>query len=120
MALLGLVVAAGACVSTEVAWVGSQTAGPAIPTEQVQIYDRERDLPAGSVTMAVLYLGGPGNPAEMATVLDELRKRAAEIGANAIVVREFTDPLTDTELADAYVGTPVDRRGRALAVRLPD
>ena len=108
-----------ACVSAEVAWVGSQQPQPQVPTNEVQIFDREQDLPPGATTVAVLYLPGPGDVNSMTTVLDGLRKQAGEIGADAIVVREFTDPLTDDVLRDAYLGVPGDRRGRVLAVRLP-
>lgn len=106
----------GACVTTTVTRV-DQTVHPPSAPEDVALFDRESDLPDGATVIAVIYLPGPASVSELATQVDGLRNEAAKLGAHAIVVREFTDPVTGASMENGLMGSATDPRGRVLAVR---
>ncbi len=119
--MLGLLLALSlaGCVTTSIERT-TQTIYPETRTQDVALFDREVDLPEGAEVIAVIYLPGPADIRDLSTQIDGIRSEAAKLGAHAIVVREFTDPITGEMFEYGLLGSARDFRGRALAVRLPN
>ncbi len=47
------------------------------------------------------------------------RGKAAQMGANGIILGGIDEPSAGAKVAGAFLGTPVERKGKALAIWVP-
>src|SRR5438094_10379447 len=47
------------------------------------------------------------------------RKKAAELGANGVILGSMKDPSTGAKIASSIFGTSANRKGNAIAIYIP-
>lgn len=120
MLLAGL----AACVS-----VNSTVLDPArqfapVPRDSVRIFTSEDRIPGDYLEVALLFAEGDENWTSPSDMLNEMREKAGELGANGVLLRDLESPGTVDRVLEAVLGADARRRGAALAIRwgraLPD
>jgi hypothetical protein len=53
-------------------------------------------------------------------MIEKAKKRAGDMGANAIVLRSIHEPSDGAKIASEFLGTSAERRGAIVAVRIHD
>ena len=51
-------------------------------------------------------------------MIEAMKKKAAKLGADAIIIGEFKDPSTVEKVADAAIGVGDEKTAKVLAIRL--
>lgn len=119
--ILGIAVLAlglGACVSTNVVQLGSPGRFPPVHPDSVRVFLNEADVKGEFEKVALINAEGDYNFANDERMVKAMKKRAAKLGANAIVIGEFKDPSTAGKIAGAVLGVGAERKGQVLAIRL--
>lgn len=113
---LPLILAASACVKVNSTRLGSAPEYEAVSREEVRVYASEADVPKPYEKVALVYTHGGGNESRM---IEAARRRAAKLGANALVVGEFADaPVVVATTAEGAAAAGGGGSGRFLAVRV--
>lgn len=110
-----------ACVSTNATRLG--TAPMRAPTDpaQIAVYRTASQVPGKYEEVALLNSSGESSWTNEAKMLNSMRKKAAEMGANAIVLDAISEPSAGAKVAGAFLGTGSQRKGKAIAIYiLPD
>ena len=116
--LLFLWGAATGCVSTQVTKLVSKIDYPPVSPEEVQVYLNEKDIVHPYEKLAIIHMQGDATWTNEAQLIEAAKKKAAKLGANAIVVNQIKEPGSGAKIVGAILGTYVDRRGEVLAVRV--
>ena len=115
--MLGIVVfAISACVTTTATRLGQGRVRPAISPESVVIYLRAADVPGKYEQVALLNSTGNVDYTNEKQMYDSMRKKAAELGANGVILDATNEPGTGAKLAQALFGVSANRKGKAVAI----
>lgn len=119
--LTALIVAAalGACTTTRAVMLDGGPY-PELHPDQVRIYLHEDEVPGEYERVALVTARSDATWADETDLIHAMRKRAARLGADAIIVGELRDPTTLERVAEVLTDYEAQRRGRALAIRLLD
>jgi hypothetical protein len=117
MGLLAMVFMAG-CISTNAVRLGEPTQYPPVKPEAVQVFLKEEDVKVDFDKVAIINAEGNYSYADDEKMVNAMKKKAAQLGANAIIMGEFKDPSTVEKIADAVVGVGGTKTGKVLAIRL--
>lgn len=109
---------AGACVNVRAMPLGPAKGYAPVPREQVLVYRSEDEVPHPFEQIAVLYAEGDTDVTDERQMIDAARKKAGQLGANAIVLGEFREPRFSTRVAAAVLDLPTSRKAQFLAVRV--
>jgi len=66
--------------------------------------------------IALLHASGESTWTTEPGMLNALRKKAAEMGANGVILSGVKNPSAGAEVAGAFLGTGANQRGEALAI----
>lgn len=105
-----------ACVSTNVVKLGNGPSRPKIPLDQVVVYRTASQVAAKYEEVALLNSKGEAGETSEAEMLKNMRFKAGEVGANAIILDAVTEPGAGTKIAGMLLGTGAERKGRAVAI----
>jgi hypothetical protein len=105
-----------ACVSTNAVQLGVAPRRPALPAEQVAIYRTAEQVPGRYEEVALLNSSGSSSATSEAQMLGSMRKKAAQMGANAIILDAISEPGAGAKVAAAVFGTQAERKGKAIAI----
>ena len=114
LACIAAVVLSG-CVSTQVTSL-SRNSFPPLHKEDVDIYLTEKDIDGDYEKIGLIHLKGDSDWIDEKDMIDKARERAAELGANGIVLREFREPSVTVRVAEDVIGVNADLRGEVIAV----
>ena len=114
--LAALVMVAAACVQTNATRLGPVTARPAVPEDQVVIYRTADKVPGKYEEVALLNSTGESSWTNEEKMMNSMRKKAGELGANAIILDAISEPSAGAKVAGAFLGTGAQRKGKAIAV----
>jgi hypothetical protein len=117
MGLLAVVVLAG-CINTNAVRLGEPTQYPPVKPEEVQVFLKEEDVKGEFDKVAIINAEGNYTYATDEKMINAMKKKAAQYGANAIIIGEFKDPSTVEKIADAVIGVGGEKRAKVLAIRL--
>lgn len=109
-------VALFACVSTQAVRLGSGPIRPPVNPDQVAIYRTADQVPGKYDEVALLTSSGDAAMTNEEKMYASMRKKAGELGANAIILEGMSEPSTGSKVAHALIGTSADRKGKALAI----
>jgi hypothetical protein len=70
--------------------------------------------------VALLNSKGESGWTSEAGMVNSQRKKAAEVGANGLVVGGIDEPKAGTKIIGALLGTGAERKGKAVAIFVPD
>lgn len=113
-----LLVLLSGCVNTSAVQLGTPGQFPPTDPEQVQVFLTEADVKVPFEKVALINAEGNYQYANDERMIKAMKKKAAELGANAIIIGEFKDPSTASKVANAVLGVGGERKGQVLAVRL--
>jgi hypothetical protein len=121
-AFLPLLAAAmlAACTTTGAVMLGGSGTYPELPPGEVRVFLREQDVPGDYERIALVTARSDAAWADEATLIRALRRRAARLGADGLILGEIRDPSTVERIAEVLTDYQPQRRGRAVAIRLVD
>jgi TonB family protein len=94
------------------------TAGlrPQLLPQQVAIYRSFDQVKGPYEEVALLHSTGEAGFSSEAQMYDSMKAKAAKLGANAIVLDSVIEPSAGAKVAAAFLGTPAERKGKAVAI----
>lgn len=104
-----------ACVQTQATMLSSKTYTPLHP-DDVVIYLAEDDIPGTYEKVALINAQGESGMTNESQMYAAARKRAAQIGANGILVEQIKEPGAGAKVAGAIFGVGTTRRGQMIAI----
>jgi hypothetical protein len=121
-ALLSLIAAilVAACTTTNAVLLGGSGTYPELNPAEVRVFLRERDVPAEYERIALVTAKSDAGWSDETDLIRAMRKRAAKLGANAIIIGDISDPSTLERVAEVLTDYEPQRRGRAVAIRLAE
>jgi hypothetical protein len=121
-ALLSLIAALllSACTTTSAVLLGGSGTYPELNPAEVRVFLRERDVPDEYERIALVTARSDASWTDETDLIRAMRKRAAKLGANAIIIGDISDPTTLERVAEVLTDYEPQRRGRAVAIRLAE
>jgi hypothetical protein len=117
--LLILAVGAGACVHTNAAVMDvTQRYAPLCP-DGVKVFSDTSKVGKAYKEVALLNSKGESGSTSEEGMIKSQRKKAAEVGANGIILGGFQEPKAGTKIIGSLLGTGSERKGSALAIYIP-
>ena len=113
---LAFVLALGGCVSVTTARLESGPSRTALTPLDVTIYRNVEQVGAPYIEVALLNGAGNYSATNESQMFEKMRKRAAEAGANGVILGEVKEPTTGVKVASALLGTPANRKSQAIAI----
>lgn len=108
--------AVAACVTTHATLLDPSLTLRRTCPEAVLIFTDASRVGQPYVEVALLTSSGDQNLTSESGMHESQRDRAAKLGANGIILGETRDAGQVAQVANALLGTPADRRGRAVAI----
>ena len=115
MAVFGALVIT-ACVSVQSTRLGSTVIRPPVPASAVAIYRSAAQVGAQYEEVALLDAAGDYNYTNEEKMYQKMREKAGALGANGIVLDSITEPTTGAKVAQFFIGTAAQRKGKAVAI----
>ena len=106
-----------ACVQTQTTMLGGAQPVAAVTPMQVQVFMSEADVKRPFEKIAVINAQGESSMTNEAQMIRAAQKKAAKIGADAIIMGKVSEPSTAVKMAAAFLGTAANRRGEIIAIR---
>jgi hypothetical protein len=106
------------CVHTN-ATLLSTTARPPVDPAAVVLYTSADKVPGKYDEIALIDSHGDEGATTYHKMLESMRRKAGEVGANGVILDSTTDPSTGAKVAHALIGTSADRKGKAMAIFIP-
>ncbi len=113
--VLGLV----ACVSTNVAVLDPSIRLAPICPAGVELFTSADRVDAPFREVALLNSTGESGSTSEQGMYDSMRRKAAEVGANGIILGSITEPNAGTKIVGALFGTGASRKGQSTAIHIP-
>jgi hypothetical protein len=70
------------------------------------------------VRVAIIEASGSGEWTNQSEMLEAMRKKAGELGANGVLLPRIEEPSAGAKVAAAIFGTGTQRKGNVVAVRI--
>jgi hypothetical protein len=114
----GLFLAAG-CTRTNAALIdNSVRLAPTCP-DAVKIYTTPTAVGVPYTEVALLNSSGASDWTTESGMMKSMRKKAADVGANGIIMGDIKEPGAGAKVAAAVFGTGTERKGKSLAIFVP-
>jgi hypothetical protein len=110
----------GACTSTGAVLLGGTAPYPETDPYEVRVFLSEDEVPGEYERIALVTARSDAGWSDEADLIRAMRKRAARLGANGLIVGEVRDPTTLERVAEVLTEYEAQRRARGIAIRLPD
>jgi hypothetical protein len=110
----------GGCTSTGAVLLGGTGTYPELDPSNVRVFLHEDEVPGEYERIALVTARSDAGWTDETDLIRAMRKRAARLGANGIIVGEVRDPTTLERVAEVLTEYEPQRRGRAVAIRLLD
>ena len=69
--------------------------------------------------VAVLNSKGDNDMTSESGMINSQRKKAAQLGANGVILGSMADPGTGAKVFHALIGTSANRKGKSIAIYIP-
>ena len=118
--LLLVVAVVVSCVHTKATILDpSLKLSPSCP-EAVVVFTDSSKVGRPYKEVALLSSEGDEGTTSSAGMINSQRKKAAEVGANGVILGEQRDPSTGAKVWHSLLGTSANRKGGALAIWIPE
>lgn len=107
---------ASGCVSVNATRLEAGPPRAAVAPENVRIYRTAQQVGRPYEEVALLNAAGDYAMTNEGQMFEAMRKKAAKLGANAVILDGVSEPTTGQRVARAFLGTPADRKGKAIAI----
>jgi hypothetical protein len=108
-----------ACVHTNAAVVDVTQKFSPLCSDGVKVFSDTSKVGKPYQEVALLNSKGESGSTSEGGMIKSQRKKAAELGANGIVLGGFQEPKAGTKIVGALLGTGAERKGSALAIYIP-
>ena len=115
-AMLLLAVALAGCVSTRSTLLGSTHMLAPVPTQSVTFYRSADQVTLPYSEVARLNSSGDWMLTNRKEMFESMRREAAKLGANGVILESVKDPNPAIKVAAAVIHVSVPRKGKALAI----
>jgi len=105
-----------ACMSTKAVRLGDAIAGPILPWQQVKVYRTADQVPGRYDEVGLLMTTASTIWTSEKGMWNSMKKKAAKLGANAIILDAVSEPSAGAKVAGAIFGVGVNRKGKAVAI----
>jgi hypothetical protein len=85
----------------------------------VKLYSSPSQVGVAYQEVALLNSTGDTDFTTESGMITSMRKKAAEVGANGIIMGNINEPGTGAKVAAAVFGTTTERKGKAVAIFVP-
>jgi hypothetical protein len=111
-----------ACVHTNATRLGTAPARQSVSASDVAIYRTADKVPGKYEEVALLNSTGESMWTNEEKMFNSMRKKAGELGANAVILDAISEPSAGAKVASAVFGVGgAQRKGKAIAIFvLPD
>jgi len=90
-----------------------------ISPDSVRIYMSESELDTlNYVRVAIIEATGLTEWTSQSGMYKAMRKKAASLGCNGVLLPEINEPGAGAKVAGAFLGTGTERKGQAIAIRV--
>lgn len=114
---LGAILATCGCVSVQTTMLPTAPANYQVfPPEAVHVLLAEDEKPEDCVRVAILHGTGSSTFTDESGMLNGLRKKAGELGANALQLAGMEEPSSGEVIANALLGGLADGQRRSVAL----
>lgn len=114
--VMAFIVSLMACMSTKAVRLGDQISGPIIPWQQVVVYRTADQVPSKYDEVGLLMTTASTIWTSEKGMWNSMKKKAAKLGANAIILDAISEPSAGAKVAGALFGIGVNRKGKAVAI----
>jgi len=114
--LLWAVLFCSGCVQVQATRLGAGPIRPPLTQDKVAIYRTAEQVPGRYDEVALLSASGAYSATTEEMMYFEMRKKAGLLGANAVILDSIKEPTTGSKVANALIGVPANREGKAVAV----
>jgi hypothetical protein len=114
-----VVLVLAACVSTNAALMNPALKLAPVCSDGVQVFTDTSKVGKPYTEVAVLNSKGGSDWTSESGMINSQRKKAAELGANGLILGTMKDPSTGAKIASAIFGTSANRQGKAIAIHIP-
>jgi len=104
------------CVSVSATRLEAGPPRPAVTPDKVRIYRTAQQVGRPYDEVALLTASGDYSMTNESQMYEGMRKKAAAVGANGVVLDAVSEPTTGQRVAQAFLGTPAQRKGKAVAI----
>jgi hypothetical protein len=104
------------CVAVNSTQLGELTARSPVDPATVIIYRTANQVPRTYDEIALLNATGSTDFTNESGMLEAMRKRAAKLGANGVILDAISEPSAGAKVAAAIFGVGAERKGKALAI----
>lgn len=109
----------GACVSTNAAVLNPSVKLAPVCPDGVQLFTSADKVGKDYREIAILNSKGQSGSTSEEGMYNSQRKKAAQLGANGIIVNNINEPKAGTKIIGALFGTGAERKGSAMAIDVP-
>ena len=105
------------CVVTTATMLGTATMNrAAIAPQAVRLYRTADLVPGKYEEVALLHSKGDYSMTNEPQMFESMKKKAAELGANGVILDALTEPSAGAKIAGAFLGYSAQRTGMAVAI----
>lgn len=104
------------CVTVTSTQLGKPSTRNPISAAEVAIYRTAQQVPGNYEEVALLNASGDYEQTDESQMYAQMRKEAGRLGANGIILESVSEPTTGAKVANFFVGTDADRKGKAIAI----
>lgn len=119
LAVPALLAAVVACVSTNATVLDPTVKLARTCPDAVRLYTTPARVPSTYREVALLNSKGESNWSNEEQMMESMRKKAAELGANGIILDNIDEPSALTKVIGHVAKTGTQRKGKALAIYIP-
>jgi hypothetical protein len=113
---VGLVILVG-CVTTRSVQLGEYEQRAAVPWQSVAVYRTADQVPGPYKEIALITAKGDSIMTGQASMWKSIQRKAAKLGANAIIIEAHKEPKDGAKIVSALLlGSGPDRQGKAIAI----
>lgn len=117
--LVLLAVLVSGCVTTRATLLDPTAKYPSTDPSMVRIFTTEEELEKFEyVRVAIINSSGNTAWTSRTKMIESMRQKAGEMGANAILMPDIDEPSAGAKIAGAVFGTGASRRGEVIALRI--
>ena len=105
------------CVRTNTVKLGNAATHDKVSYESVAVYLTAKQVPGKYEEIALLNSKGDSAFTNESRMIKSMQRKAAALGANAIILDAMSEPSAGSKVAAAFLlGAGAERKGRAIAI----
>lgn len=105
-----------ACMSTKAVRLGDQISRPMVQWQLIKVYRTADQVPGRYDEIGLLMTTASTIWTSEKGMWNSMKKKAAKLGANALILDAVSEPSAGAKIAGAIFGVGINRKGKAVAI----